>query len=87
LKDETDLRAPDWRQYPIHAELLTNRERFQALRDRCLRTCAALDAVLRTGPTEQRQLAQSVLNAYGYALALLDDAIRARDEVLQNDTP
>jgi hypothetical protein len=87
LKDHPKADETDWRQYPIHAELLTNRERYQALRDRCLDTCSELDTILRNGPPERRQLAQSVLNAYGYGLALLEEAIRARDEALQDGTP
>ncbi|MCA9727423.1 MAG: hypothetical protein R3E12_00125 [Candidatus Eisenbacteria bacterium] len=85
MKDHQKTPERDWRQYPIHAELLSNRERYQAMRDRCLQTCRELDTILRTGPAEQRPIAQSVLNAYGYGLELLEEAIRARDAILQNN--
>lgn len=73
----------DWRQYPLYEELLTRRDRYQTIRDRCLRTCQQADALLGSGSPEERSLAQRTLNAFGYALGFLDQAIQARDAVLQ----
>lgn len=83
---EQNREQTDWRQYPVYEELLTNRDRYLTIRDRCLRTCQQVGAVLATGSSEDKSLAQRTLNAYGYALDFLDQAIQARDAVLQEDS-
>lgn len=77
--------AEELRDYPILRELLTDQEKYQALRDQCLRTCKQLDELVRTGSPQVRETAQTTLNAYGHALGFLDEALQARDEVLEQE--
>jgi hypothetical protein len=73
----------EWRQYPVFTELLTDHNRYAELRQRCLKSCEELDKLVREGSPEQKEAAQKSLNAYGYALGLLDKAIEERDKLLK----
>ena len=75
----------NWRNYPIFAELITDQARYQEMRDRCLGRCRLLDQTLEAGTAEQRDVAQQTLNAIGYALAILDEAVQKRDEIVQQE--
>ena len=72
----------EWRQYPEFAGLLTDHTKYTELRDRCLKSCEELDRLVREGSPEQKEAAQKSLNAYGYALSLLDKALEERDRLL-----
>jgi len=82
---ETSPEQENWRNYPIFAELITDQTRYQEMRDRCLGRCRLLDQTLKTGNTEQREVAQHTLNAIGYALAILDEAVQKRGEIVHQE--
>jgi hypothetical protein len=72
----------EWQQYPVFTEMLTKHDKFVELRGLCLKSCQQLDRIVQSGKPEEKEAAQKVLNAYGYALSLLDEAIAARDKVV-----
>ena len=70
----------EWQQYPIFTELLTDHEKYAELREKCLKSCEELDQVIKSGGSN-REAAQDSLNAFGFALGLLEEAIQKRDEL------
>ena len=72
----------EWQQYPIFTELLTDHEKYADLREKCLKSCQELDEVIKSGGPN-REAAQDSLNAFGFALGLLDEAIKKRDEMTE----
>lgn len=72
----------EWQQYPIFTELLTDHDKYTAMREKCLKSCEKLDAAIKSGGPG-RAAAQDSLNAYGFALGLLEEALRKRDELME----
>ena len=79
------LESENWRNYPIFAELITDRARYEEMRGQCLSRCRSLDETIQSGDPGQREMAQQTLNTLGFALGLLDEAIAKRDEIIEQE--
>ncbi len=80
---EQNDKLEEWQQYPVFQELMTDYDKYVDLRNKCANTCRELDRVLKNGSSEEKEAAQKSINAYGYALGLLDEAIQARDRIVE----
>ena len=82
MADQND-KLEEWQQYPTFQELMSDYDKYMDLRNKCVKTCKALDGVLQSGSPDEKDAAQKSINAYGYALGLLDEAIKARDKIIE----
>ncbi len=78
------LKLEDWQQYPVFTELLSDYDSYMDLRNKCVKTCKQLEQVLQSGSPDEKEMAQKSINAYGHALGLLEEAIKARDKIVES---